>query len=79
MKQIEAPEFANETEEAQWWFENQDVIADAFKEEHGLEEAYLVIDKADADRARENAKKLGTSYEAYMAQLVHRALQDEAA
>ncbi len=79
MKQIETPEFVNETEEAQWWFENQDVIADAFKEEHGLEEAYLVIDKADADRGRDNAKRLGMSFEAYMAQLLHRALHDEAA
>jgi hypothetical protein len=28
---LKVPKFATETEEAQWWFDNQDVLAEAFE------------------------------------------------
>jgi predicted DNA binding CopG/RHH family protein len=77
MEKLKMPDFQTDTEEVAWWFDNQDQIAlEAFEE---MGKQVLLLDPKDAEIGKAKAAARGMSYEAYMAQLLHRALQDEAA
>jgi predicted DNA binding CopG/RHH family protein len=87
-EKIHVPQFANEKDEAEWWAENQDLIADVFeraaaegKLARGLvarqfrgSQIVLSLDEEEAERARILAAKRGLSYEVYVKQLFHDAL-----
>lgn len=77
MEKLKMPDFQTDAEEAAWWFDNQDRFAQEAFEEMGLE--LLLVKAKDAELGRAKAAMRGMSYEAYMADLVHRALQAEAA
>jgi predicted DNA binding CopG/RHH family protein len=77
MEKLKMPDFQTDAEEAAWWFDNQDQIAfEAFQE---MGSSFLLVDPKDAELGKEKAAAKGMEYEAYMAQLLHRALHDEAA
>ena len=88
---IETPKFANEAEEARWWFENQDVIDDVFElaakdgrlgrgtavRRAMAAAAAVALDPEDVERARVQAERRGLEYQAYVKMVVHRALLNE--
>ena len=90
---LKIPKFATEAEEAQWWFDNQDMLARDFAEaaangtlKHGtamrraleLEAASTVqLDPSDISKARALAEKRGLDYQAYLQTLIHEALERE--
>lgn len=49
MAKLVMPDFQTEREEADWWYDNQDAIADEFLEEQGQAFLDLLIAKEDAD------------------------------
>ncbi len=87
-QKLEVPHFANEAQEARWWFENQDVVADEFElaEKEGrlghgtavrkAKAAALAaaLDPEDAERARLQAERRGMEYHTYLKMVVHEAL-----
>ena len=87
-QRLEVPRFGSEAEEARWWFENQDVVADEFElaEQEGrlgegsafrrallLNDAFMLMPE-DVERARRQAQSQGMDYQAYLQMVVHRAL-----
>ena len=87
----EIPKFENESEEARWWFENQDFIDDEFelaaKEgrlghgralQRALAAQEMRLEPEDALLAWRQAESRGMEYEAYLKMVVHRALLNEA-
>jgi hypothetical protein len=85
------PKFANEAAEAQWWFEHADELADDFTAaaaENRLGKGttarraglatVVEIEPTDIALARELAEKRGLEYQAYIKQLLHEALTQEA-
>jgi len=91
---IKVPKFANETEEADWWYDNRERHAEefaaAFQEgrvRHGsgivrylaqLQKAETLLpNREDAVRLTKLAFKKGMDVEAYMQELVHRAIMQE--
>jgi predicted DNA binding CopG/RHH family protein len=88
-QRLEIPKFANESEEARWWFENQDAVADEFElaEREGrlgrgtvarLANAAanaISLDPEDVERAQ--AERRGLEYQAYVKMVVHQALLSE--
>jgi len=86
-QRLEVPKFANESEEARWWFDNRDAVADEFElAERGgrlgrgtavrLANA-ISLDPEDVQRARSLAQQRGLDYESYVRMVVHRALLTE--
>jgi len=89
MEPITIPKFANESEEADWWFAHQDQVLEEFElaaKEGRLGQgtamrralaagAHVQLDPEDAAKAREAAAKHGVSYETYVKKLVHAALE----
>ncbi len=86
------PKFASEAEEAQWWFEHQDFLLQKFEraEAEGilgrgramlraLGADTILLDEADAERARNAAERKGMQYQAYVKMLIHEALEKESA
>jgi hypothetical protein len=87
-QKLEVPKFSSEAEEARWWFENQDAVADEFElaeqEERlghgtvarrmGLGEPVFLLEPDDVELARRQAKSRGMEYQAYLKMVVHRAL-----
>ena len=86
------PNFANEAEEARWWFENQDRIERDFDEAAAdgtltrgslLERSGITptttirLDPADISKARILAEKRGMKYQTYLKALIHEALERE--
>ena len=87
------PKFANETEEAQWWYEQRDQLTDnaeAALARGELKLRRLVpekdvparnitirIDEQDLSRARDLAAKRGLQYQTYLKMLLHEALDNE--
>jgi hypothetical protein len=83
------PDFANEEEEAAWWFEHADELADDFvaaaadgtlgrrrtAERLGLVSNLVTIKPHDADVAREMAARQGVPYETFVADVFHKALE----
>ncbi len=76
MAKLVMPDFQTEREEADWWFQNQDVIAAEFLEQQGQEFLDLIINKEDARLGKEKAAASGMTYKAYMVRLIHLALRD---
>jgi predicted DNA binding CopG/RHH family protein len=92
MAGIAVPKFANESEEAQWWFEHQDVLLEEFKKaaaegrlgrgtamRRAMEASSIQLDVDDASKARAVAARKGISYQAYVKSLIHEALEKESA
>jgi predicted DNA binding CopG/RHH family protein len=87
-QQLKVPQFANEAEEARWWFDNQDAVSDEFELAaregrlgHGTvarraKAAALAaaLDPEDAERARQQAERRGMEYHSYLKMVVHEAL-----
>jgi predicted DNA binding CopG/RHH family protein len=87
-QRLEVPKFANEAEEARWWFENQDIVADEFELAasegrlgHGRAKqrvlaarGLLQLESEDAERARRQAKGRGMEYQEYLKMVLHQAL-----
>jgi len=88
---IDVPKFANESEEARWWFENQDVIDEEFElaakegrlgvgtavRRANAAAALVALDPEDVELARAQAEKRGLEYQAYVKMVVHEALLHE--
>jgi len=88
---IDAPKFANESEEARWWFENQDLIDDEFElaaKEGRLGHGTAVrranaaalavsLDPEDVARAQAQAERRGLEYQTYVKMVLHQALLQE--
>jgi predicted DNA binding CopG/RHH family protein len=85
------PAFKTEKEEAQWWFENQDVLAQRFKRaatEGRLGRGTLAqrgktptttirLDPGDIAKARLYAERRGLKYQTYLKMLIRQALVQE--
>jgi len=91
-QEVTTPKFANEAEEAQWWFEHPDFLLQKFEraEEEGtlgrgramgraLAADAILLDAEDASRARAAAERKGMQYQAYVKMLIHEALEKESA
>ena len=88
---IEVPKFANESEEARWWFENQGLIDDEFElaakegrlgvgtavRRANATAALVALDPEDVARAKAQAERRGLEYQAYVKMVVHEALLHE--
>ncbi len=75
MGRLKMPDFKTDAEEAAWWFNNQDEIAREALEDNGLD--VVSIPPEDAEVARKCAASRGVSYEEYVRDLLHRALEQE--
>jgi hypothetical protein len=85
------PKFANEADEARWWFENQEFITEQFKRaavEGRLGRGTMVrrgptptttirLDPEDISKARALAEQRGLKYQTYLKMLIHEALKRE--
>ncbi len=91
---INVPKFANEAEEADWWYANRERHADEFaaaaqegrvRRGSGIVQYLAQLQKAetllpnreDAVRLTKLAFKKGVDVEAYLQELVHRAIMQE--
>jgi len=88
---IETPAFKNEQEEAKWWADNQDLLADKFEQaaKEGLlgrgrvarqgntPTTTIRLDPKDVSIARKQAEGRGLRYQTYLKMLLHEALQKE--
>jgi len=93
LKMLETPEFKNEAEEAQWWFDNQAVVLREFEKaaadgtlgrgtlmKRGLTPTTTIrLDPSDIELARKQAEERGLKYQTYIKMLIHQALLAEAA
>ena len=92
MKRLEIPKFANEAEEAQWWYDHRDMLDENFIEavKKGtihvggpaaiLRETRLVtvrLANRDLDRVEQVAKERGIGDHACIAELLREALDRE--
>jgi predicted DNA binding CopG/RHH family protein len=86
------PRFANETEEAAWWFENQDLAFEEFERAgnegrlgrgtalrlaNEAEATMIALDAEDVERARSLAERNGVEFQTYVRRVMHRALLQE--
>ncbi len=91
MSDLVIPQFKTEPEEADWWFDNQDQIAEEFlhspackNPERGVTArraalaGAIALDAADALLAREQAERKGISYQSHLQSLLHAAIHAEA-
>jgi predicted DNA binding CopG/RHH family protein len=83
--------FKNESEEANWWEEHQDALADEFENAaksgtlgHGTTArkgstptTTIRLDPEDIAKARLQAEGRGLKYQTYLKMLIHEALQEE--
>lgn len=91
-KTIETPEFKDESEEARWWPDNQDVLLEEFKEaakdgtlgrgtlaRRGQTPTITIrLDPSDIELARAQARERGLRYQTYLKMVLHQALVREA-
>ena len=91
IKRRELPAFANEDEEAQWWYDNREQHAEEFVQamQEGLvtrgamvrrglvRTPTVLIPHEDYADAKMLAEKKGMDHDAYIQSLVHEALQRE--
>lgn len=91
IKRRELPAFANEDEEAQWWYDNREQHAKEFIQamDEGLVTRGAMVQRGlirtpsvtipaeDFADAKALAEKKGISHETYIQGLVHEALQRE--
>ena len=90
-QKLVVPKFANESEEARWWFDNRDAVDDQFDlaEQKGRLErgtvarmanaaaTVVALDPGDVERTRAQAERRGIEYQAYVKMVVHQALPSE--
>jgi|GEM_PF-390807 len=83
--------FKNEAEEAKWWFDNQDLVADAFEKaaangtlgrgtsvrKAAVPTTTIRLEPADISKARVQAERKGLKYQTYLKMLIREALQRE--
>jgi hypothetical protein len=88
----ELPAFENESEEAQWWFDNREAVGEDFAQairegrvtrgamvRRGLVRTPTIdIDPEDFSQAQALAEKKGVRYQTYLRTLIHEALEREA-
>ncbi len=79
MGKLKMPDFQTDAEEAAWWFNNQDAIAEEYAEEHAAEILALVMDESDVQTALARASEQGISPRDYVRHLLHTALQQQLA
>ena len=81
-RSVDAPQFKSEAEEARWWDERQDVIADLLIR-HGRRSVLptktiaLRLPVEDIQRARDLADRRGMGYQTLIKVLLHDALKRE--
>jgi predicted DNA binding CopG/RHH family protein len=79
---VDTPEFRTEAEEAAWWDQNQERIADLLIQ-HGRRGAVptknvsVRLPVSDLERARKLAEKRGVGYQTLIKTLLHEALKNE--
>ncbi len=74
---LDLPPFANEREEADWWFDNQDLIAEMFEVKYGKGSRPVVaadVEGEDAVLLQEQAAMHGMELHVYATKLIHEAL-----
>ncbi len=89
---FEIPVFATEAEEADWWYENRDLVEQEFSKafaEGRVHSGKLIppsqrnemfqLDPDDAKKASVQASKLGIDYQTYLKKIIHEALEKNAA
>ncbi|MEX2264223.1 MAG: CopG family antitoxin [Bryobacteraceae bacterium] len=81
-KPMEMPDFKSEAEEARWWDEHRDFVADLLIR-HGrravpTKSVTVRLPVTDISRARELADKRGIGYQTLIKSLLHEALKREA-
>lgn len=80
---VGAPQFKSEAEEARWWDEHQDLVADLLIR-HGRRSVLptktiaLRLPVEDIERARDLADQRGMGYQTLIKVLLHDALKREA-
>ena len=88
MEKLKMPDFATEREEADWWYANQDRIAEAYRQEHNLPKfdspsidfVGIDIEGEDARLIQERAAARGMAPHVYAEALLRDALhRNEAA
>lgn len=90
-EELKIPDFENEAEEAKWWFDHQDEVAEAFEKaasEGRLGRGTVArkgptptttirLDPEDISRARKQAQRKGLRYQTYLKMLLREALLAE--
>jgi predicted DNA binding CopG/RHH family protein len=80
--EIDAPRFRSEAEEAEWWDNHQDLVADLLLK-HGRRAAMpsksvtVRLPVTDIDKARQLAEARGIGYQTLIKVLLHDALKRE--
>jgi predicted DNA binding CopG/RHH family protein len=91
MEIVNAPVFANEDEEADWWFENREKMAELFlkaadegdlgrgtvKNRSLARQAMIQLAENDIVLAKSLAERRGMPYQTYLKMLIHEALERE--
>jgi len=91
-REFKIPEFADEADEARWWFDNRDLLTEQFikaaaegklgrgtvARRAGIPTTTIRLDPADISRARVQAERRGLKYQTYLKMLIHEALDREA-
>jgi predicted DNA binding CopG/RHH family protein len=85
---MKIPVFASESEEAKWWVNQEDSIADEFEKaaaqgqvargtavrRAAIPTTTIRLDPKDIERARKQADRKGLRYQTYLKMLIHEAL-----
>lgn len=88
---LKSQNFKNEAEEAEWWEQNQDALAQDFEDaaaagtlgrgtaarKGSTPTTTIRLDPDDISKARVQAEKRGLRYQTYLKMLIHDALQRE--
>jgi predicted DNA binding CopG/RHH family protein len=88
---LKFPEFKSEAEEAQWWVDNQELLAQQFKQAAAAGQlgrgtvaargntptTTIRLDPQDIAKARFHAERKGLKYQTYLKMLIHQALRQE--
>jgi predicted DNA binding CopG/RHH family protein len=91
MDTLKIPKFENETDEANWLYENREGLADAFLQaakegrvrkgtvkQRGITPPTTIrLAPEDISRARTLAERRGLRYQTYLKMLIHEALERE--
>jgi predicted DNA binding CopG/RHH family protein len=88
---LEIPKFANDTEEADWWYDNRHLVEEDFLKAAAegrlgrgtamrralAAQSAVQLDREDAARAQAAANRRGMPYQDYLKMLIHEALEKE--
>lgn len=92
MKTLKTPDFKSEAEEAAWWANNQDLLAEEFKQAAtdgtlrrgaaarlgATPTTTIRLDPNDIELAKTQAEQRGLRYQTYLKMIIHQALIREA-